>query len=249
MAYNNKKVSGLDNNLRVMAPRACYGASQMSDSSFSSSSLLLVGDEEFLISSGANLRIYNDGSQSSHFISPQIPGSVAVTLAVLSRDKSLLAVVCRYDDREEQRVLHSQAITMAASATDAGGATTGVSSLTTLKLDKDKMNESAAPEPPKNQTAIMYLYDMHSQLAQRAKKPRVITHSVEKWNPEWPDLYFTCIALSTCNTIAAGCFNVPEVGTYLFDALTGQAMVRMDTKVKLKELSFHPEEYKDLHYW
>ena len=88
----------------------------------------------------------------------------------------------------------------------------------------------------------MYLYDMHSQLAQRAKKPRVITHSVEKWNPEWPDLYFTCIALSTCNTIAAGCFNVPEVGTYLFDALTGQAMVRMDTKVKLKELSFHPEE-------
>ena len=120
MAYNNKKVSGLDNNLRA-APRACYGASQMSDSSFSSSSLLLVGDEEFLISSGANLLIYNDGSQSSHFISPQIPGSVAVTLAVLSRDKSLLAVVCRYDDREEQRVLHSQAITIIAEALMQGG--------------------------------------------------------------------------------------------------------------------------------
>ena len=154
MAFSaNKHIAVLDNNLRAIAPRACYGASQMSGSSSSSSSLLLVGDEEFVISSGANLRIYNDGAQSSHFISPQIASSVAVSIAVLSRDRSLLAVVCRYDDRDEQRELHSHTQSSRASAMGIGAATNTVGlSTSVLKLDKEKADEGAATKHPKNKT-------------------------------------------------------------------------------------------------
>ena len=99
----------LDPLLRPIAPRACYGVTAPTDNR---SSVLLVGDDEFVVSTGSNLRVYNDATQISHLLSPQIPNCVSVTSAVLSRDRKLLTVVVKETDQDPTGGAGTSVVTM-----------------------------------------------------------------------------------------------------------------------------------------
>ena len=164
--------SPLDPLLRPIVARACYGATKPADNH---SSVLLVGDDEFVLSTGSNLRVYNDVTQSSYLISPQIPNCVAISHMVLSRDKKRLAVIVQESDQDPT-----------------GGAGTTVTTMNAITGDKVVEQVHWV----KGQTACVHIYDLAAQMAHSPTKPKCIMYTPEKWQDSWPTLRFTSATLT-----------------------------------------------------
>ena len=85
----------MDPKLKPIGTRACYGGIALE---YDAPSIQLFNDDEYLLASGSNLRLYNDGAHTSALIQPAVPNSAYVKSATLSDDRSLLVVVVEMAD-------------------------------------------------------------------------------------------------------------------------------------------------------
>jgi hypothetical protein len=189
--------------------------------------VLLAGDDEYVFASGSNLRIYNDVTSMTHFVSPQISNCVAISQVVLSSNREMLAVVVHESNNDPTGGMGTSVTTM--------NPTTGDKVVTETQWVKGK-------------TACVHLFDMKAQLAHSPKKPKIIMFRPDEktWQDSWPTLRFTSVAISNDCAVLAVSTNIAELGTLVYDAVTGALIVKMATTSLIKQLSFYPDDSSKL---
>ena len=245
MNKSHQNANVLDADLSSISVRNCYGLSPIHQDN---PSILALGDDEFIISTGSNLRVYNDTLKKSKLLQPQIPEGVRISLMVLSFSRNQLAVVVdegNFPDTFKKRERARIAQTPSTSHTNRPRDKERMSSQSNRMLlnktgmdDQDNSNKDDDSIPE----AKLYIYDLKSS----GKRPQVISYRPEKWTSSATSLAITCIDFSSDGLYFAIAFNVPELGVLIYDSALLTVVTKVSTSTNLTRISFHPQDSSKL---